>query len=70
MLIDGHDVDGKEAVSGESLKDGPDGDKGKKLNGQAVELSYVNHYYRPQHEFCDAIMKKYVVAYTMTCVIC
>ena len=59
MLIDGHDVGGKAAVTGESLKDGPDGDKNKKLNGKAVELSSDQHYYRDQHEFCDDMMRRY-----------
>ena len=38
MLIDGHDVDGKSPVDGKPLANGPDGDKDKKLNGEAVEL--------------------------------
>ena len=62
MLIDGHDVDGKTAGNGKSLTNGPDGDKNKKLIGKAVELSGTNHYYRDQHEFCDANMKRSVQA--------
>lgn len=58
MLIDGHDVGGKTVGDGTALTDGPDGDKNKKLNGKAVELSGNNHYYRDQHEFCDQVMKK------------
>lgn len=58
MLIDGHDVDGKSPGDGKPLNDGPDGDKNKKLNAKAVELSGTKHYYRDQHEFCDAVMKK------------
>lgn len=58
MLIDGHDDGGKTPVEGKALTDGPDGDKNKKLNGKAVELSGTNHYYRDQHEFSDAVMKK------------
>ena len=46
MLIDGHDVDGQTVGDSKQLTDGPDGDKNKKLNGKAVELSGNNHYYR------------------------
>ena len=46
MLIDGHDVGGKSPGDGNDLKDGPDGDKNKKLYGKAVELSGTTHYYR------------------------
>ena len=70
MLIDGHDADGKVAVSGKPLEDGPDGDKNKKLNGKAVELSSDQHYYRNQHEFCDDIMKKYDTTCAMNCTCC
>ena len=60
MLIDGHDVDGKTAVDGKPLTDGPDGNKDQKLYGKAVELSGTNHYYRDQHEYCDSHMKRFV----------
>jgi hypothetical protein len=44
MLIDGHDINGKTVGDGKELTDGPDGDKNKKLNGKAVELSGTNQY--------------------------
>ncbi|KAK5169774.1 uncharacterized protein LTR77_005752 [Saxophila tyrrhenica] len=55
MLIDGHDVGGSTIGDGKPLANGST--KGK-LNGEAVELSGTNHYYRDQIEFCDASMAK------------
>jgi NAD(P)-dependent dehydrogenase (short-subunit alcohol dehydrogenase family) len=55
MLIDGKDVGGKTVGDGKQLVNGEN--KGK-LNGEAVELSATNHYYRDQIDFCDANMAK------------
>jgi NAD(P)-dependent dehydrogenase (short-subunit alcohol dehydrogenase family) len=68
MLIDGRDVDGKSVGNGKPLSNGPDSDKSTKLNGKAVELSGTNHYYRDQHEFCDAAMKRFVELINHSCI--
>lgn len=58
MFIDGDDVGGKTVGEGQAISNGTNGEKKGKLNGQTVELSGTNHYYRDQIEFCDEAMAK------------
>lgn len=58
MLIDGQDDGGKRLGDNGKTANGVNGSGKGKLNGEAVELSGTNHYYRDQIEFCDAPMAK------------
>ena len=57
MLIDGHDIDGRNVADGKLLASADGAGKGEKLNGKAVELSGTSHYYRDQYEYCDPHME-------------
>lgn len=50
-------VDGTDEEEWKRRIDGPGGDGGKILWGEAVEVSGTNHYYRDATKFCDEGMK-------------
>ncbi len=58
MFIDGDDVGGKTVGESKAISKGTNGQRKGKLNGETVELSGTNRYYRDQIEFCDEAMAK------------